>query len=49
MAEAALATIADLSIWGEDNPLSQHAEHAAGESSSPPGTMTFQGGDTVGR
>ena len=33
----------------EENPLSQHVEHAAGESAPQPGATTFQGGDTVER
>ena len=46
---AAVPTAERLPRGAEENPLSQHVEHAAGESAPQPGATTFQGGDTVER
>ena len=47
--DAAVPTAERLPRGAEENPLSQHVEHAAGEGAPPPGATTFQGGDTVER
>jgi hypothetical protein len=47
--DAAVPTAERLPRGAEENPLSQHVEHAAGEGAPEPGATTFQGGDTVER
>ena len=46
---AAVPTAERLPRGAEENPLSQHVEHTAGESAPRPGATTFEGGDTVER
>ena len=46
---AAVPTAERLPRGAEENPLSQHVEHAAGENAPQPGATTFQGGDAVER
>jgi hypothetical protein len=46
---AAVPTAERLPRGAEENPLSQHVEHATGENAPQPGATTFQGGDTVER
>jgi|SRR5829696_1629876 acyl-homoserine lactone acylase PvdQ len=47
--DAAVPTAEQLPRGAEENPLSQHVEHAAGENAPQPGATTFQGGDAVER
>src|SRR4051812_31823693 len=46
---AAVPTAERLPRGAEENPLSQHVEHTAGESAPQPGATIFEGGDTVER